>query len=608
MPRNMTVSDGIFSLREGSHILLDNCELWSCIKIAASRNPLTKSLKYSVGKSATIPSVVFSRNEGICHEGYELTITRDKILISYGDIQGAFYAMSTLAQLCETNGGDLPCVFIEDSPSFSTRGYMLDIGRNKVPKLSEIMNLIDLLASMKINHVELYMEGVPFEYPSFPHMWEGKEILSGEDVLALDEYCKERFIDLVPTQNNFGHMDKWLFEEYRHLAECPNGFEFDNNFFPHPRCLNPLDPESEKLVRTLADDLLPYFSSDKYNICCDETLELGQGASKEACEKNGLGTVYLDFFKKVAAVAQKHNKKILFWNDIIKAFPELLSKLPSNAIALEWGYTETQPAEESCELMQKMGVHYFVCPGTGAWNTMLGKTDQMISNIRNAAERGLKHGAEGLLNTDWGDCGHPQSIVTSLSGICYGAAMAWSPETNREIDLADVLNRLIFKDNANIMGQLVLDAGNYYKIEGVIPINITHSFLILTAGLEHFPLTENTKPEDYDRVSNYLDCISERLEKTELQCDRADLVLDEYRLAIKIIKLMQSIGKYQHAVRREDTETRIAELDILINGIPTAIEEFRRTWLERNKYSYLDDSLVYLNNILNQAIAKRNTL
>ena len=66
---------------------------------------------------------------------------------------------------------------------------MLDIGRNKVPKTDEVLRLIDMLAGLKINHVELYIEGIPFAYKSYPEMWEGKEVMRGEDILIIDKYC-----------------------------------------------------------------------------------------------------------------------------------------------------------------------------------------------------------------------------------------------------------------------------------------------------------------------------------------------------------------------------------------------------------------------------------
>jgi hypothetical protein len=51
--------------------------------------------------------------------------------------------------------------------------------------------------------------------------------MTAEEILRLDAYCRARFVELVPNQNSFGHFEQWLkHPEYRHLAECPDGFEY----------------------------------------------------------------------------------------------------------------------------------------------------------------------------------------------------------------------------------------------------------------------------------------------------------------------------------------------------------------------------------------------
>lgn len=527
------------------------------------------------------------------------------ITVTYGAAAGAFYAMATLVQLAENRGESIPCLAITDEPTFPVRGYMLDLGRGKIPKREEMCDLIDWLASMKVNHVELYFEGVPFEYPSFPEMWAGRDVMSGEDILALDAYCRARFIDLVPTQNHFGHMDAWLLEKYRHLAECPNGFDYEGSFFPFPRCLDPQNPESLSFMQTLQRDLVPYFSSPNFNICCDETLELGKGHNKEACETKGKGRVYLDFLLKVIDTAQSLGKRVLFWDDIIKHYPELLSELPEDAVVLDWGYLANEPLEADSEMLHKAGVTYYICPGTGAWNTLLGMTNQMITNIRNASDLGMKYGASGLLNTDWGDCGHLQSLPTSYSGIAYGAAMAWSPVESREMNLAGMLDTLVFRDAAGVMGQLVLDAGNYFEVEGVHPANITHSFVMLILlSLADSHAVDATKPEDYERVAAYLDELMVRLATVDLRCDKAELILDEYRLALRLIRLAQDFGSYHFAEKNEDVPAQTALLEHIVATLPVLMDEVRRTWRARNREAYLAESLGPLGARLHEAEEK----
>ena len=36
-------------------------------------------------------------------------------------------------------------------------------------------------------------------------------------------------------------------------------------------------PESLEFVRQMIDEFIPLFTSNKFNICCDETFDLGKG-------------------------------------------------------------------------------------------------------------------------------------------------------------------------------------------------------------------------------------------------------------------------------------------------------------------------------------------
>ena len=108
-PRSLTVGEGVFYLQNGACVLLDDRSLWSSIRLAARRNPLTKSLHYAVSSSATTPSVTFFREPELGHEAYTLTVTEDCIVITYGDGAGAFYGMTTLVQIVENCGAAIPC-------------------------------------------------------------------------------------------------------------------------------------------------------------------------------------------------------------------------------------------------------------------------------------------------------------------------------------------------------------------------------------------------------------------------------------------------------------------------------------------------------------------
>lgn len=588
-PKSVTLREGCFRPCQTGYISLDSRDLYDTLVIA--RQAHFAACELLIGRYAADPVIAFERDMAIHKEGYVLTVG-DGIIIRYSTPQGAFYGCMTLNQLMNgAEDGAIPCCVIEDEPALPVRGYMLDIARNKVPKTEEIFRLIDKLAALKINHMEMYMEWVPFKYPSFPQMWEGRDLMCGEDIMAIDRYCRDRFIELVPNQNNFGHMDAWLKKEFNHLAECPDGFPMGNGM-SQPRCLDPQNPESEALVAQLADDLLPYFTSDKYNICCDETIELGKGKNREAVEKLGLGRVYTDFLKKVIAIAQKHGKTPLFWDDVIRDFPEMIGELPKDAVVLEWGYGADCPIEKNCQMLHDLGVRFYLCPGINGWNSFLSKADEMLGNIRTAGLRALQYGAEGVLNTDWGDGGHLNFISTSYVGIAWGAAMSWRPEENKDIDLAAAVDTHVYRDRAGKATDFTLKAGHFFLLEGEQPqdnTTLTHRFMM--TGLKWRHLCAGLDRDAFDNMVAYFEGLRPLAEGMDIATEEGDLIKREFLLSLDACVLLQNVGLFYVACHKEDAALRREALEALKAGIPQIVARTEELWLVRNRRSYLAESV-----------------
>ena len=219
-------------------------------------------------------------------QGYRLDINPSGITVEYSSLQGLYYSIVSLKILKQNYRNAIPCVFIEDAPDLPVRGLMLDISRDKVPTRETLLQIAGLLADLKYNHLELYIEGFSFAYPSFRNLWEGKETpVTGEDIQSLDAFCREHFIDLVPNQNSLGHMNAWLAtDQYKDLAECPKGYKL-MGLINMKGTLDPTDPRSIELVRKMTDDLLPNFTSSYFNVNLDEPFELGKGKNKELAKK-----------------------------------------------------------------------------------------------------------------------------------------------------------------------------------------------------------------------------------------------------------------------------------------------------------------------------------
>ncbi len=479
-------------------------------------------------------------------QGYELTIEAGVgVVISAETPTAIFYATQTLLQLIAQHSHNLPTMRVRDWPDFPNRGVMLDVSRDKVPTMETLYALVDMLAGWKINQIQLYTEHT-FAYRQHPTVWADASPITGEEILALDAYCQERFIELVPNQNTFGHMRRWLTKpEYKHLAEAPDGCDTIWGWFDEPFTLNPSDPESLELVRSMFDELLPHFSSDQVNVGLDETVDLGGGHSKELVAEKGAGRVYLDFLLKIYQDVKRRGKTMQFWGDILMNHPELVPELPRDVIALEWGYESFHDFAGHGAIFAESGIPFYVCPGTSSWRTVAGRSENALGNLRNAAESGLKNGAIGYLITDWGDEGHWQPLPVSYLPLAYGAGVAWGLDANVEMDVAAMASRFAFRDSAEIMGNLALDLGNVYKTTGIQQFNSTILFNALQATPEiiqnHLNNEDETVGERLGKTSAEIEEILGRMESAEIGLPDAGLIRHEFTWAGHILR---------HAVRR----------------------------------------------------------
>ena len=403
------------------------------------------------------------RKKGIAGEGYVLTVSEaGPMKLEAADDAGFFYGMQTVCQLLR-EPVQTPCCRIEDSPSLSERSYMLDISRCKVPTMETVKAMVRSLAALRYNSLQLYMEHT-YAFSAHERVWAGCSPFTSEEIMELDEFCRNYFIELVPNLNSFGHLNRWLRHgEYRSLAECDPPYLFPVTQTLMQEVLRP-GKESLAFMDSLYREMLPNFTSRKLNIGCDETVELGKGKSAELCRKKGVTQVYVDFLSELTKQAERYGFSVEFWGDIILRQPEFISKLPKGITALAWGYEAAHPFDKNCAGFRKAGVDFLVCPGTSAWQTILGRTSNMAACIRNAVAAADKHHARGLLMTDWGDNGHHQYYPVSWPGIALGGGAAWNTGAAETESLLPYGISLAFApgDEGVRLGEFLLEIGRVY--------------------------------------------------------------------------------------------------------------------------------------------------
>ena len=594
---------------------------------AEMHNLLSDALmRYLDAESAPASGMAHIRvqaNTDLPREGYRLTISASGIDIEYGGNPGLYYGINTVGQIHRQLNGRLPALEITDWPDLPVRGVMLDISRDKIPTMETLYDAVDMLAMLRYNHLQLYVEGFSFAYPSFRDLWVKSETpVTGDEMQLLEQYAAERMIELVPNQNMMGHMAAGLeTDRFAHLAECPDGFML-MGLIEHNSTLDLSNPESLELVKQMTDDMLPNFSSGLFNANLDEPFELGQCNTRElVAERGGAGFLYLDFLKEINSyVRENHGKQMMIWGDIAAKHPEIIPQIPENIILIDWGYESVHPFDEHAARLSESGIPFLLAPGTSSWTTFTGRTDNMTVNIDAAVNAVLTHGGLGILLTDWGDLGHWQYWPVSWAPITYGAAVSWNYESRDILPLTNVLNETIFRDSSGEMGAIMLDLGRYNQFEEYAMVNMTTTMQTYMFGIldpvivgaiqnlilrelpdivqigddiiaEVMSRFENPQPYNYLAILDYTAILGERLQHTQMDREHAGLIIDELTNAIRMIRLGALTRNYVQWMREYDSDTKLEMLTEMKQLIDEIIPEHERLWMARNRAGGLDRSL-----------------
>lgn len=607
VPRKLSIVSSPIRLPEHAMISISDHRLLFEAQMAQNALRQHAGLHWQIMAGRPAAGLALTVDDTLPHpQGYQIVIENGQATIAAKDAAGIYYGVCTFRQLLQHYGTALPDLTADDFPDYPVRGVMLDISRDKVMTMETLYALVEMLAGWKMNQLQLYMEH-SFAYSQHKTVWKEASPFIGQQILELDRFCRQHHIDLVANQNSFGHMERWLkHPEYKHLAECPDGFIGDFGDHMGERrpatSLNPIDPASTALMDGLYGELLPHFSVPVLNVGGDEPWEMGQCRSRDACNTRGKGRVYVDYLLKLHELTQKHGRQMMFWADVIVKYPELIGDIPKDVIALEWGYYMGHPYEEHSPMFAQSGLPFYVCPGTSSWNSIAGRAHNAIGNIRDAASTGLKYGASGLLITDWGDRGHWQPLPVSYQGFACGLASAWALEANAEVDFAALLDRFAFRDSAGVMGRIAIALGNLYMLPGLEYPNGSLLFFLLQQNDRDLTtlirnLDQNVVKEKpfgiiTETMQQCLSIIDDCLREMA-QSKAPELVRDEFQQVALLLR---------HACLRGLMLNGDATIspDYLLNDLENLIPQQRLLWLARNRPGGLKDSIKRFEPLLRQ--------
>ncbi len=416
-----------------------------------------------VGRGAARPGDIALAVDAALPAGqYRLAIAPDAVTLTAGDDEALCNGVQTLRQIIDLNGAVLPAQTITDWPDMATRGYYFDCSRGRVPKLSYLKQVADRLCRYKVNQWQLYIEHT-YLFRDLSEAWRDDTPLTAQEILELDDYCAARHIELVPSLSTFGHMYKILSTKTCcDLCELEDSekIPFSYSYAGWHHTLNASDPDSLAFVKKLIDEYRPLFRTNKFNICDDETFDLGKGRSKEQADREGAQALYVRHVKALCEYIVARGGIPQFWGDIMWRFPESCRELPKETICLNWGYLPEQRENEIRDIAAS-GITQYACPGCCGWNRWMPLQLYAYKNNRIMGRHARKYHAVGILNTDWGDYGHINDPRLTVPGLLYGAAFAWNADEVPFDEINEAVSRLEYGDASGTLAGAMAEMSDH---------------------------------------------------------------------------------------------------------------------------------------------------
>jgi hexosaminidase len=597
-----------------SKITKQNSSDWNRVPLSTALFPAPRSLHLSPsagpGSEAEI-SLAIDRD--LPAQGFRLSTDATGIRIQYADAAGLRYAQQALDQLRSSTDFETTGVEVEDWPDFAVRGFMLDVSRDRVPTRATLLRLLDLMSLARINHFELYMEHT-FAYADHPVVWMDASPLTAADIHWLDDQCVARGIALVPNQNSLGHMERWLAHpEYKDRALNPEGFVMMDQ--QRPAATVQPTTENAEFVSGLLAELASHFRARRINIGADEPFELIVDQGDGVMPRDN-AQVYFDYVKQVITGLTATGYTVEFWADVFGEHPELMGQVPEGAVPLIWQYdsasltravveraTETQKRHwESVGLdvvelqsgfrgrgrvLTDAGEPFWVAPGTGAWQSITGRTENALEVLIDAAEFGIAHSAPGYLTTAWGDHGAYDPPAISFGPMIFGGAVSWNLAANRDLDLVSVLNERVLHDPTGISGRVLVDIGRAAAALDAPLLNASQLFTVLHGAGE---LRDGPwpAPAGLDAADEILRVALDELDSADPAALDADTILREVRQAIRLARFGVAVLRLGPGGIDTLGSREARALLVRFEGL---LEEHRRTWLLRSRVGGLTDSV-----------------
>lgn len=277
-------------------------------------------------------------------ERYTIKITEKNISVTAGGKVGLYRARTTINQLLFSYRNCLPAVLIKDEPRFSHRGFMVDSARH-MQSIDELKSIIDIAALLKLNIFHWHLaddQGFRIELLKHPQITKKGSVRQSsefnkndisyepyggyytkEQLKEIVNYCKERYIEVVPELDLPGHTTAIL--HARPDLSCTGKdieLKVRGGIFPDILCAG--NPDTYLVIKDILDEICEIFPGELIHLGGDEAPK----TRWENCSlcRDMLNKLQLDnteqlqghFVNTFSQYLKTKGKSVIVWNESIR--------------------------------------------------------------------------------------------------------------------------------------------------------------------------------------------------------------------------------------------------------------------------------------------------
>jgi len=208
--------------------------------------------------------------------------------------------------------------------------------------LSELAEILPKLDSIGINIIILEVD-YNFEFQSHPELRRGKEQITKNAARKFAKVCKKNNLKLITEFQCLGHQS-WAEETFPLLTVYPQ-FDLTPGAFPENKDIycrewDLMNPEVNRVVFQLLDEIIDAFKVEAFHVGMDEVFLLGSDESPSTKAKDP-GELYAKAINDIYDhLAKKRSVEMLMWGDRLfdgtgHEFGEWESSLNGTATAVD---------------------------------------------------------------------------------------------------------------------------------------------------------------------------------------------------------------------------------------------------------------------------------